>query len=856
MSVATSGAAVFAQVDESGVGAQSKVRSTQVDDARSPISREVRTGPELVDARDTAAATAPAEETVGLWEQLDRLTPARRANAAIELELSGAASQADHDATVRIADSWNRGDYEHALSRLRQLEEAGASLGLGVAWRVPPAALATDGRIGDTRTEAQTMSLDYDEQSGAVFAVLRWGSTTGGGAWTVNRSPDGGLTWVETYTFSSSTGIIDVDAVVVDDYVYIAYVAGNATDEARIRRCFVSTGGIDTGYSFHVVFDAGANTIEEVALASNANDFDNRIYYAAIQSNDVLRYAFDAAIDGTTFEERSPATSNPEFGLDVTWDNAPGGCSKFLYVSYAGNDGNIHVLGHSDSAWTDWIVESEAGASRRTAVSAYGNTTICAFEYPYTYGTGIRYQISYDCGATWSPGALAVPDGESVYGYFEPDVDARDGDGTAIIYQAEAGAFDPMYYRTRAGFAPGAWSDPIIFSDHDVYTGSETTMAYLPPLAGEQFSHGAMYLSLDPDFRTPYFDRPTASGPSCGDTTPPLVNITAPGTFDCVCDSVDIEGSASDSESTYVRDRLEVRRRDTTAWDVVDTAFGARSGVLYTADTSAWPQDYYYLRVVGENECGLSGSDTTLVYKATRFDNLQLNTPTDGGVYGGQVCFDGTAWTESCFSTYTVDYLPTDGQIWEPVDADYEIYKEPVLNGRLASWNTVALFDGSYKLRVVGETECGHTDEADIAVTVDNTPPTARLDLPEDWDVFVLGDAIEIHGEAADANLDGWTLALIGGPYEDWHTIAGPISSNGAGRLFIWDTTGLPACAYTIRLRASDRAVVDCCVAGHVAEDYLSIVLGGLPSPDLDQDGDVDIVDYLLFELAFTGPLP
>ena len=431
------GAIAGAQEDQSGARAGS-VRAedalnhgaAELDDAFVSIDVGRYPAPDLIDQRDTARQKEPIDTPLALWEQLASLDEARRANAEIELELGGAVRGADRGAAANVANLWNGGDYDTALAELRAMEEAGVPLAVGIAW-IEPLPLGdlrmNDLRIGGTRSDAQTMNLDFDASSGNVFAIVRWGSTTGTSAWTLNISTDGGVTWLESYSYASSVGLIDADCAVVDDYVYVAYVAGNALDEARMRRCLTSTGAIDGGYGFHVVFDAGANTVEDVALASNANDFNNRIYYAIIQSDDVLRYAYDVGSDGTTFVEESPAGANPEFGLDMTWDNNRSTCAEFLYVSYAGNDGDIHVLGHGEASWADWAVEADAGSFRTTAISANDDTIICAFEYPYTYGTGIRYRISYDCGDTWTPGALAVPDGATIFGYFEPDVDARDG---------------------------------------------------------------------------------------------------------------------------------------------------------------------------------------------------------------------------------------------------------------------------------------------------------------------------------------------------------------------------------------------------------------------------------------------
>jgi hypothetical protein len=858
--LAGSGATVIGQEDQSGASTGSAIEPIVLDDAFSPIDAAEGPGPDLVDVRDTAAGAEPVHKPLALWEQLANLGHEQRTNAEIELELGGAANGADHDAAARIVALWNSGDHEAALAQLRALEEAEAPLGLGIAWRVPLARSGQrllDYRIGGTRTEAQTMSLDYDAQNGNLFAAVRWGSTTGTSCWTMNISADSGLTWSESYSYGSTVGLIDVDCVVSDEYVYVAYVVGNATNEARMRRCLVSDGAIDSSYAFQVVFDAGANTVEDVALASNADDYDNRIYYAIIQSNDVLRYAFDAADDGTTFAEGSPASSNPEFGLDMTWDNTRNNCAEFIYISYSGTDGNIHVRGHSESDWTDWTVDTGVGSFRRTAISAYEDTIICAFEYPFNDGTGIRYAISYNCGVSWSPGTLAVPDGSSISGYFEPDVDARDGDGTAIIYQAEAGEFDPMYYRTRAGFAPGAWSDPTIFSDYDVYTGSDTAIAYLPPMAGELFSHGATYISLDPDFRTPYFDRPATAGPPCGDGTPPVVDIDSPGTLECACDLVDITGSVGDPDGTYVRDRLEIRRRGTSAWLGVDTAIGARSGVLYTLDTTGMPQDFYHLRIVGENECGLTHSDSTLVYKPTGFEDLQLSEPEDGDVYGGEVCFEGTAWTQSCFAEYTVSYRPAGAGSWKPVDPDNPVYTAPVINDLLATWKPagLGLSDGDYDLRVIADTECGNTAVEDREVVVDNTWPIAGITSPEAC-AYVDGE-VEVFGTAFDANLGSWTLQYTGGDASDWVTIDSGTTSVVNGPLGAWDTTSLRPCAYALRLLVTDQAVINCNNANHHwSECTVSVNVGACGDFDVDDDGDVDLFDYYWFNQAFNGPHP
>ena len=855
---ACSGSAVLAQETESGAlpGVQDRPGSVRLapadlDDAFQPIDELAGPVPPSGDLSDLRAEPQPAGPPLALWQQLAALDAEERANAQIDLELGSAATDAERESAAAIAASWNAGEYEPAIEALRSLEADSPPLGLGIAWRVPQASFGLRGvdvRVGSPRVEAAQMALDFDAQNGNLFAVIQWGSTSGTAYWTMNMSTDDGATWSETYSWFSSVGIIDVDGVVVDNYIYVAYVVGNATSEGRLRRCLVSTGGVDGGYGFQTVINAAPATIEEVALASNAADFDNRIYYFAIQSNDVLRYFWDVASDGTTFTDGgSPAVADAEFGLDATWDHNWSSCTRFLYVSYAGSDGNIHVQGRSESAWTDWVVESGTGSYRNTSISAYADTLICAFEYGFPDGQGIRYRISYDCGGSWNFGNLAIPDGTTVYGYHEPDVDARDGDGTACIYQAEVGLPDHVYYRTRQGFAPGPWSDPVAFNDLDVYTGGDMALSHVPPLGSETLSHGALY--IEGDVGGPlgvYFDRPGAGSPPCDDITPPVVDLDAPATLSCACDLVDIVGSVSDPDGTYVGDQLEYRRSDDPAWTVADSAIGARSGVLYTWDTSALAEGFYYVRVVGENECGLTASDSKFVFVSNTFGNAELRSPVSGGIYGGIVCVDGTAWTQSCFDQYTVDYRPAGGGAYSPVDPPNSPYTNPVINDPLASWNTAsgptAVPDGDYELRLLAATDCGDTATVGRRITVDNTAPTVRITSPAACDS--LEGVVQVIGTVTDANLAGWTLQYTGGNTSGWVTIVSGTTPVVNGLLANWDVSQLPACCYTLRLTASDQAVVNC-DDPHWSEFLVSVSVNECTG-DLDGDGDIDLADLAL----------
>lgn len=485
-----------------------------LDDTFQPIMA-VRPDPRVPDVSDTATTEIPsAAAPLSVVELLEVIDVSRRGTVTIDVELADATEEA---AAVAVESCWRNADYDCAFDALRTLEREGRVTGVGVDWGdggAPVKDWTQDKRVGGTRTEAQDLNLDFHAASENLFSVIRWGSTTGTSAWTVNLSTDYGETWTETYAFSSSAGLIDVAAAVVDDYVYVAYVAGNVTNEARLRRASAVTGAIDGGFGFTVVANGGAANVEEVALAANADDFDNRIYYFALMDNDTLRYLWDDASDGKTFTEVPfPASAEGEFGLDATYIHN-GNCGDFLAVSYSGVDASIHVWLRDETTWSDVMVQGGSGSFRRTSISAYGSMIMTAFEYPFALGTGVRYAATYNCGNSWSTGDLAVPDGVFYFGFFEPAVGMRGGYGAAVAYHAEGGEFDPAFYRFRPSYYPGQWTMPASFNDFDVYTGSNMEIMVIPWVTGgsppttyyDLWGLAAMYLSLDPEFRVPYYD--------------------------------------------------------------------------------------------------------------------------------------------------------------------------------------------------------------------------------------------------------------------------------------------------------------------------------------------------------------
>lgn len=347
------------------------------------------------------------------------------------------------------------------------------------------------------------------------------------------------------------------------------------------------------------------------------------------------------------------------------------------------------------------------------------------------------------------------------------------------------------------------------------------------------------------------------------DTTAPVGTITVPnGAPDsaaiCACNVIPVRGVACDDDGPYGRDMLEYRAAGDTSWTFVDDASVplCQEGLLYNWSPAAEVMEGYYdLRLSVANACGISASDVTTVYLDRHFDlePAEVRSPAQNAILGGVICFDGTIW-DRCFKEYTVGFRPESGGLYQPVAEDHPSYDSLVLNDPFAFWATMGeVGDGRYQVKVEGTDLCDNTAFVTRVITVDNTMPTAMIQSPAECD-YLQGD-IEIVGTATDVNLDGWNLAYQSGDSDNWTVIASGDTGVIEGVLATWDTSDLPACAYTLRLRVFDRAVLNCsAITHHVRDVYHSLNVGVRGDFDTDADADVDLVDYGEFQDAFTGP--
>jgi hypothetical protein len=332
------------------------------------------------------------------------------------------------------------------------------------------------------------------------------------------------------------------------------------------------------------------------------------------------------------------------------------------------------------------------------------------------------------------------------------------------------------------------------------------------------------------------------------DTTPPIANISFPTDVASVCGVVQIRGSAYDPDGTYDHDTLEYKAANSDEWVTVGSASTpVEDGLLYNWNTTSLAEGFYMLRLTVENDTNLVATDTAFAWVSQDFDTVSFVT---GSIVGGAVCPDGTAFDNYTTGDYTVEYSRSSPISYQPVDPAHPTYSGYKVNEQLATWDTGALTDGNYLLRVTGTNTCGDTRAVTHTVVVDNTAPSAVITSPSSCGA--VEGIVSVQGAVSDAHLAGWSLYYTGGDVHGWALISsgvGPVSNGSLGN---WDTRSLRHCQYTLRLVATDRANVNCGSTNNQTDYTVSVTVGC--EADFNSDGVVNSQDFFDFlNVFFTG---
>ncbi len=334
------------------------------------------------------------------------------------------------------------------------------------------------------------------------------------------------------------------------------------------------------------------------------------------------------------------------------------------------------------------------------------------------------------------------------------------------------------------------------------------------------------------------------------DTEPPLAEL-ALADFSCLPlgQPAALSGGVADPEGNLTHWQLAERAINSPTWNYITFGNNPTSGTLATWTPTA--AGYRIIQLTADDACGHTTAAARLIY-VDAGPTAYFNWPSTGQSITGTVCIDGYVAHGVCPVNYSVDYRPPGGSTWTPVEGVVS-YPGPVANLTLANWNTLSplVVDGTYELRVRAVSTGGSAEDW-VMVDVDNTAPTAEITEP--LNCQPASNLVAIYGSAFDAHLSRWYLDFTGGPINHWIPIADGTFPVVSDLLAEWDTTGMPACAYTLRLRVYEPTTA--CIVGNRYSEFLTTVLigGGTPSADLDGDGDVDLADFTLFALWYTGP--
>lgn len=265
-----------------------------------------------------------------------------------------------------------------------------------------------------------------------------------------------------------------------------------------------------------------------------------------------------------------------------------------------------------------------------------------------------------------------------------------------------------------------------------------------------------------------------------------------------------------------------------TAWTANIDA--VTKNVYYQVETTFGYSDWNYMpRVYDES---ITGADRDVTYTSPTIDagtnttwkSINVNATGGTGTVQVRTSDDGSTWTD-----WTVARALVNGQasisgvgrylqyrlnyVADNIDWRIRSVRVNSFDGTMAVWNTSALPDGNYTLKLTVNNSWGETLSTTRSVIVENTPPTGTITTPADG--ANTGKNIHIEGTAGD-NLSGVQkveLSLNNGP----EILLGGLNTTSWS--YDWDAYGVPDnSTVPIRLTVTD-------VAGNVYNKSINITI-------------------------------
>jgi len=459
-------------------------------------------GPGLVFPETScAAASSGLIRPEALSQILSELSPDEQQLTRIGLESLESPDNTLQFVLDEASSLWNSGRIAAAVTMVKSLEDNGRRFALGLARPSGEAHEKVKGGTIGTREHYCCPYLGAHNGTGNILIAVK--NTDSAYHWSIYFSTDGGANFSETYTWSSNYPIVDIGAIVVGNYFYITYVTENLPGNAKLRRCPVSDGQVDTSFGpsgWITVFDDTDANIVDLELASNQEGNNNRLYLFAIHTDGKLSYDFtdDEGGEGDTDWSRiDTGVSNAGSYLDVSYNDRSeaGTPGAYLFAVYRTTSNKVDLFQAINPYPSVASEEIGSWSGDRPRISAYRDQVVIVWKSSASPNVGVYYTVSEDGGDTWTYG---FADTGNLGNAHVPVVSLSRGTGIVIAYQRESSGDDFAFMRqSDYGIHPLSYSSAV--SNVGLSLGEDMFLKELP-------EGGIVLLSIHPD-GVLYYDR-------------------------------------------------------------------------------------------------------------------------------------------------------------------------------------------------------------------------------------------------------------------------------------------------------------------------------------------------------------
>ena len=457
-----------------------------------------------------------------LWEPLEEMSAAERANAEIWLEPGPEAVPGAREEAKEISRLWNSGSCDVAIRRMQGLHRLAdpRRVMVAVSWRTPVETRreidwGPDIRIGN-RDSLFGCMFDRSGVTGHLFAAFPKRGLSQTFLFSY-RSTDNGRNWSElAYVYWVVTDNLEAwSAACHGDYWQISWVNGVPANRVWAARISTTTGQWVRfpGDSLAVIpFEsASGDSIRELAVCTGEDVRPGaRIYIFGCTKNRLLYFSWT----DSSCRAWRPHSTNVNYcdgGLDCTYN---AGCdSNYLWASWMRNfDDDSAKLGFGwftsvdtlfHRSWFSNVYTAPTGNYFPTSITARNDTIQMGFIHRST--RQVRHVYCHIGGQPWYQDALCDS------GTYKDQVEVcgrREG-GFAVGYRYYGRGSDRSVQFRHAAAVQGPYTDPErVNDDHRPLPMSRIRMENLG--SGQ---YGMVWVNWDDSiYRAAWFDRITLTG--------------------------------------------------------------------------------------------------------------------------------------------------------------------------------------------------------------------------------------------------------------------------------------------------------------------------------------------------------